>query len=62
MVCSRSGSLALENAGDRSLVACDGRRVTVASVTISASKENVLGRNLLKLPSYGCTDSFTSSY
>jgi len=44
MVCSRSGSLALENAGDRSLIAREGRRVQ-SPVTIS--QENVLGRNLM---------------
>ena len=47
MVCLRSGSLALENAGDRSLVVCERRRVQSPMTISCKSKENVLGRNLL---------------
>ena len=38
MVCSRSGSLALENAGDRSLVVREERRVQ-SPMTISCRRE-----------------------
>ena len=49
MVCSRSGTLPIGNAGDPPLVVCERRRVQSPS-TISCEEQeefNVLGRNLL---------------